>query len=982
MIELRGIHKFFNKGRQNEIHVINDISLSLPERGMVAIFGKSGCGKTTLLNVIGGLDGIREGSITVQGQDISRNTDDLRNRYMGYIFQNYNLNKNETCFENVANALYLCGVTDAQTVSERVMAALANVGMEKYAKRTPDTLSGGQQQRIAIARAIVKNPRIILADEPTGNLDEANTVMIMDLLKQIARDHLVLLVTHEANLVDYYCDSIVELRDGAVVSVKQNSGANGFFARDKNDIFLGELKKTTMGDTNAEIEYYGEDLHVPVRLKLINNAGKLYLQVEGGSVQILDESSEIKLREGVFEERKRENEISAAIDMQKLPPVEGSHYGKLFSLKSSVKSGYVSNFRKQKRGTRLLRRCMVLFAAVVVFMSAVFATPIADLLKAKEAYNHNVFYVYTPDQAVSSTLNEAVGDAASGIDYLHLMYNVPSGDDTVKFMTGFFETFQSSYYDEAFETNAVLLGISLAEQLPLVEGKKEGIDEYEVVITTRVADALLKTSSLGYISEYRDLLGLVSNRIAVDGKSIRIAGIVESDEPAMYMTELAIAKRAVRPYLTPIALGSAYGVDLEEGQTAYVALQHSAGTGLPAVGNTVEVQGKKLTIASVVRHYQTYDEWLAGNGIKKDSIEVYFSKNHNVKPSDPDWESEYNVHYAEYLDYRYDRLADFVRDYSHFARDICAWLYLEKGMENALYNFAGSEYALLQMYRQKYGNTPTQQELENNIEPLKRARDEEMTNFYKMYEREFEKNASVNMLYQNTYLVSEADFIAYSKQLYSTFSNNKDYGDLEKEVAYAADYFVSDSIMVAGEFAYTVIHSTNPEVTEAWLAKTFPDLNSASDYLPTILTPDNIFDRLIEDQTEGITVAFISMGVMLVFMSVCMYFIMRSSLMGRIREVGIYRAIGVSKKNLVFKFFIESLVLTTLTVLVGYLFSGAFITVCLNLSPLCEQFFFFPLWFALCDLAILYALCALCGILPILTLLKRTPSAILAKYDI
>ena len=202
MISIKGLNKFFNKGKQNEIHVINDVTLDLPERGITAIFGKSGCGKTTLLNVIGGLDGFASGSLTIEGQSITKNTDEIRNKYVGYVFQNYNLSSSESCFDNVAAALRLCGMRDEGEIERRVMAALRNVGMEKYAKRTPDTLSGGQQQRIAIARAIVKNPPVILADEPTGNLDEANTVMIMDLLREIAKDHLVLLVTHEQSLVD------------------------------------------------------------------------------------------------------------------------------------------------------------------------------------------------------------------------------------------------------------------------------------------------------------------------------------------------------------------------------------------------------------------------------------------------------------------------------------------------------------------------------------------------------------------------------------------------------------------------------------------------------------------------------------------------------------------------------------------------------------------------------------------------------------
>jgi ABC-type lipoprotein export system ATPase subunit len=183
MIRIRSLQKFFNKGKQNEIHVIDNTTLDLPKQGMVALFGRSGCGKTTLLNVIGGLDGFESGELTVDGLDIRHKTDEIRNRYIGYIFQNYNLQTGQTCYENVASALLLCGVTDEAEISRRVTAALKNVGMEKYALRTPDTLSGGQQQRVAIARAIVKNPRVILADEPTGNLDEANTVMIMDLLR-------------------------------------------------------------------------------------------------------------------------------------------------------------------------------------------------------------------------------------------------------------------------------------------------------------------------------------------------------------------------------------------------------------------------------------------------------------------------------------------------------------------------------------------------------------------------------------------------------------------------------------------------------------------------------------------------------------------------------------------------------------------------------------------------------------------------------
>ena len=155
MIRLNLLNKFYNRGKQNEIHVLNDINLELPDKGMWAIFGPSGCGKTTLLNVIGGMDELSGGEVVLEDTVMSSDNSVVRNRDVGIIFQNYNLNRDETVYENVADALRLCGMRDEETIKTRVKAALRNVGMEMFAKRLPDTLSGGQQQRVAIARAVV-----------------------------------------------------------------------------------------------------------------------------------------------------------------------------------------------------------------------------------------------------------------------------------------------------------------------------------------------------------------------------------------------------------------------------------------------------------------------------------------------------------------------------------------------------------------------------------------------------------------------------------------------------------------------------------------------------------------------------------------------------------------------------------------------------------------------------------------------------------
>lgn len=968
MISIKRLNKFFNKGKQNEIHVINDINLDLPEKGMVAIFGKSGCGKTTLLNVIGGLDKYASGELTIEGKSITENTDTIRNKYIGYIFQNYNLNKNETCFENVANALYLCGINNEAEVEKRVMCALTNVGMEKYRERTPDTLSGGQQQRIAIARAIVKNPRIILADEPTGNLDEANTVMIMDLLKAISKDHLVLLVTHEANLVDYYCDTVIELSDGKIVNIKKNEGADGFLARDKNHIYLGELEKSQLENENTQIEYYGEKPQDPIRLKIVNNAGKLYVQIVTEKVQIVDEFSEVKLKDGVYEEKASLKEKS--IDMSGLPPVTGTNHGRLFNFKSSVKDGYIANFKNGKRGKTVLRRCMCMFAAVIVFMSAIFGTAFGEIIDAKNSNNQNVFYLYTPDYKTSQKLNKAVNKEETGIDFVRLSEHYPSGDYEVYFHTGSFETFKQNVMTDAFGTNATYLDVSVAKDYKLVEGKKDSLSSEEILISTKVADALLEKSNLGYIEERKDLLGLICTYFTVNGKSPRIAGIVESDETAIYLTELAMASY-VRSYRneSSTALASRYGIELSKGEAILIVRNMLADKKYPSIGDKAFVQGIEVTISNIIQSYNTYEAWLEAKGIKKITEYEYFVK--ILKEQNPDIENDpkkfdeaynsiFNEKYFEYYDYFYKELDEYCKN-EYFLNPyyIELWLYIEKGVEKAKFAMLPEQFYKAYEYKQLNGRYPTIEELEREYESLPYF---DLKEYFIAHENEF-YSMNPEGVGDVSLLLSDSDYISTSKMTGRT------------------DEIIGLGYGMAAD-NYTVIHSVNPKITEAWLRSEFSSQEAPNDYWETIITPTDLFATVIYGNIEAIVASVISMAVMLVLMSLCMYFIMRSSLMNRIKEIGIYRAIGVTKKNLVFKFFIEVTVLTLLTVFIGYIIVSAFLYACLSISPLVEQIFFYPPWLAGIDLLLLFAISMFFGILPILSLLRKTPSEILSKYDI
>lgn len=239
MIKLEKVNKYFNRRRKNEIHIIQDTSLELEDKGLVAILGQSGSGKTTLLNVIGGLDKVNKGSIYINGEKITQRRvgtiDRIRNLNIGYVFQDYKLIDNMTVFDNVAIALRMIGIKNKKEIQKRVNYVLEAVGMIRYRNRLATMLSGGEKQRIAIARALVKNPSIVIADEPTGNLDSKNSLEIMNIIKAISKEKLVILVTHEVELANFYATRIVEVQDGKVTKDYPNENADTSLQQHKSD---------------------------------------------------------------------------------------------------------------------------------------------------------------------------------------------------------------------------------------------------------------------------------------------------------------------------------------------------------------------------------------------------------------------------------------------------------------------------------------------------------------------------------------------------------------------------------------------------------------------------------------------------------------------------------------------------------------------------------------------------------------------------
>ena len=219
MLQIKNISKTYKTGSFIQ-KALNEVSLNLRDNEFVAILGPSGSGKTTLLNIIGGLDKYDSGDLIINGISTKdykdKQWDTYRNHTIGFIFQSYNLIPHQTILSNVELALTIAGISKKEK-TKLALDALDKVGLKEQAHKKPNQLSGGQMQRVAIARALVNNPSIVLADEPTGALDTKTSIQVMDLLKEVAKDRLVVMVTHNPELAKEYANRIVNLKDGVII---------------------------------------------------------------------------------------------------------------------------------------------------------------------------------------------------------------------------------------------------------------------------------------------------------------------------------------------------------------------------------------------------------------------------------------------------------------------------------------------------------------------------------------------------------------------------------------------------------------------------------------------------------------------------------------------------------------------------------------------------------------------------------------------
>lgn len=284
MLELKNIKKDYPGGGET-VRALKGISLQFRKSEFVSILGPSGCGKTTMLNIIGGLDQYTEGDLVINGKSTKdfkdRDWDAYRNHSVGFVFQSYNLIPHQTVLQNVELALTLSGVGKAERRS-RAKKALEQVGLGSQLKKKPSEMSGGQMQRVAIARAIVNNPDIVLADEPTGALDTETSLQVMEILKEISKDRLVIMVTHNPNLAERYSTRIVRMLDGLITDDSAPLSEEEIKKEQEEDKVKTEREKKVKKPSMSLSTSFGLSLK-----NLITKKGRTALTSFAGSIGII-----------------------------------------------------------------------------------------------------------------------------------------------------------------------------------------------------------------------------------------------------------------------------------------------------------------------------------------------------------------------------------------------------------------------------------------------------------------------------------------------------------------------------------------------------------------------------------------------------------------------------------------------------------------------------------------------------------------------
>lgn len=526
MLSLKKVNKYFNRHRKNEIHVINNVSLEFNDNGLVALLGPSGCGKTTLLNAIGGLDKIKSGKIYVNGKKISSKidgkVDKIRNLNIGYIFQDYKLVDNMSVFDNVALVLTMLGIKDKNEVKNRVEYVLDKVGMLRYKRRPASMLSGGERQRVGIARALVKNPNIILADEPTGNLDSKNSLEVMKIIKSISKDRLVILVTHEVNLAKFYADRIIELKDGSIVKDYINKDKEDLDYAIDNNIYLKDFDKhDVIKDEDKLINIYLDEKD-NIKLDIVVRNGNIYVNSKSrDNVVVIDEDSNIELINDSYKKIQESDIDKYNFDLK--DDGKKKRYSSIFNPISLITNGFKKVFDYS-----FLKKLLLLGFILSGMFIMYSVSSIASTINVKDED-----FVTMNKNYLSVNLNKIKVDDYLKYENLDSVDYIIPGNSSVNFSVNYNDYYQSINIKDILSGS--LSDINLIKDSDIVYGTMPK-EMNEVVVDKRSILSMFDETGYANMIGIKNVSDMIGREIKIDTMdAFVIVGIVDLWSPSIYM---------------------------------------------------------------------------------------------------------------------------------------------------------------------------------------------------------------------------------------------------------------------------------------------------------------------------------------------------------------------------------------------------------------------------------------------------------------
>ncbi|HWT73973.1 MAG TPA: ATP-binding cassette domain-containing protein [Mobilitalea sp.] len=532
MIQVNKLHKYFNKGKSNEIHVINDTCLEFGNTGLVCILGESGSGKTTLLNTLGGLDVFHNGSINFDGTNVAKHSikemERIRNSKFGYIFQEKYLLQDYTVAYNIRLALNMYDLSDEEKEA-RIDYVLKSVDMLKYKKRLVSQLSGGQQQRIAIARALVKSPDVIFADEPTGSLDEASTMRIMSIIKKISRECLVILVTHEKRIAEFFADRIIRIKDGRVIYDALWEDQKTYQYSDDTNLYLKEFDKESYHNNEIKINVFGNGRKHQLVLNLVYLNDKYYVQTP-------DEEKVVFLTSN--NETQMVDDYKPTLDMEQVEEFDYS----LERLEASKRSkfSYKDIYQLAKVNVKMLGKRQIFMIASFIIASVLLVIALVDYMTAAAVDKKSIITRDSNYISVEAKRNSSAEDNEY-INSYNLIYNKFISDRIAPDIYLDLKT-RLSFTDDSFEQITNLQYIMSDFSYVTLEHFKADDLVYgrmpksrdEVIIDKWLLDVFYKSDSIlkTLLPDPQDFLGL---ELKSTNASLTIVGICDMDEPTIFI---------------------------------------------------------------------------------------------------------------------------------------------------------------------------------------------------------------------------------------------------------------------------------------------------------------------------------------------------------------------------------------------------------------------------------------------------------------